>query len=427
MLRYYIIIGMVRNVSLLNELDVFKKTAYVKLFTQFKKKYFSLGSMRGSVVLKTFHADEIEEIAGFLGVSAIQLARKGKVTLRQFEEQLATSAFAHYTLQQLVENILQEKLQTKAELAATKATATANFSSELARLLKDIPRWHQQIIKRQSDSLFIWRQQNEVLTIIAQIAPAIMAHLQRNKFERLPLFAQQATGNPHAFDVKELAGKLLVHAAFSIGEQAIAYPKTTAERVDVLATLQIIQDDLWNFVTIQGLIGYEKENCHPVWQAAIATNSALNMPMRQLLTITKVIPACGNKVYIVENSSVASTLMDANPTAAIICTHGQLRMASWRLLDVVDTNTEIYYSGDLDPEGILIAQNIVNRYGKRVVLWCMDETCYKMGMAKEILTEQRLKQLQSATIIPTVVEQIQRYKKASYQEAWVALLIKDLQ
>ena len=50
--------------------------------------------------------------------------------------------------------------------------------------------------------------------------------------------------------------------------------------------------------------------------------------------------------------------MDAHPTAPIICTHGQLRMASWRLLDLLDFDIEMYYSGDLDPEGLRIAQNI---------------------------------------------------------------------
>lgn len=410
----------------MTKLSAFQQKAFIKLFELFKKKYYSLGRMRGTVSLKSFSAQEIEEIAGFLGTSAIQLERKGTVTLQQFEEKLATSSFAHLTLLELMETVLNEKLQTKAQLQRDKASADESFALQLELLLAKQPKWLQQIQQQEPDSRFIWQQQAQVLSELEQVAKALEQHLARNQFERLPLFAQRATGNPHAFDTNTLAGKLLIHAAFSLSEEEIAYPKTTEERVDLLATLKLVRDDLWNFVTVQGLLGYDEHGVHLVWQAAVTTASALNMPMRQLLTITRVQPAQGNKVYIVENSSVASTLMDAKRGAAIICTHGQLRMASWRLLDLLDADVELYYSGDLDPEGIRIAQNIVNRYGNRVKLWRMDEACYKIGMAEQ-LPEERLVKLQSVTILPAVVEQIQHYKKAAYQEAWIGLLIGDLE
>lgn len=416
---------MVRNVYSLNKLAVFKQPAFLKLFEQFKRKYFSLGRMRGTVSLENFTAQEIDEIAGFLGVSSIQLARKGNVTLKQFEEKLASSAFGHFTLQALIEAVLNEKLQTKAQLQSEKAALAESFVSKLEQLLVEMPKWLQQIQKQESDSRFIWQQQAHILDTIEVVAKAITQHIQRNEFERLPLFAQKATGNPHAFDPTTLAGKLLVHAAFSLSDETVAYPRTTAERVDLLAALNIVQDDLWNFVTVQGLIGYDKNGIHPVWHAAVATESALNIPMRQLLAITHVKPATGDIVYIVENSSVASTLMDANPRAAIICTHGQLRMASWRLLDLLDAQVTLYYSGDLDPEGIRIAQNIVNRYGSRVHIWRMDEQCYEMGRS-EVLVEDRLAKLQSVTILEGVVEQMKVCKQAAYQEAWVELLIGDI-
>ncbi|WP_445492526.1 DUF2399 domain-containing protein [Niallia sp. 03133] len=78
--------------------------------------------------------------------------------------------------------------------------------------------------------------------------------------------------------------------------------------------------------------------------------------MKELAKVTEALPATGNKVWIVENSSVCSTIMDTVSDAPIICTHGQLRAASWRLLDLLtDAHCTLYYSGDLDPEGILIA------------------------------------------------------------------------
>lgn len=417
---------MVRNVCLLNKLDAFQNTAFLKLFEYFKKKYYSLGRMRGTVSLKDFSADEIAEIAGFLGVSAIQLERKGKVTLQQFEEQLMTSAFSHMTLKELIEAILNEQLETKIQKMLEQENVNKNFVQQLESILTNYPAWLQQILKRESDSRFIWQQQATILRDLEIVAKALEQHLIYNQFMRLPLFSQKATGNPHAFDTNTVLGKLLVHAAFSLNNQHIAYPKNTEERVDLLATLKIVQDDLWNFVTVQGLVGYTHESIHKVWEAANQTKSALNMPMRELLNITRVQPLSNKSVYIVENSSVASTLMDINPEAPIICTHGQVRMAGWRLLDLLDSDVAIYYAGDLDPEGLHIAQNILKRYGSRVNLWRMDVQCYQNAMS-ETLSDDRLAKLKSIAILPNVVEQMQQNKKAAYQEAWIDLLIEDIQ
>lgn len=410
----------------MNKLDAFQNKAFLKLFEYFKKKYYSLGRMRGTVSLKDFSADEIAEIAGFLGVSAIQLERKGKVTLQQFEEQLMTSAFSHMTLKELIEAILNEQLETKIQKMLEQENVNKNFVQQLESILTNYPAWLQQILKRESDSRFIWQQQATILRDLEIVAKALEQHLIYNQFMRLPLFSQEATGNPHAFDTNTVLGKLLVHAAFSLNKRHIAYPKNTEERVDLLATLKIVQDDLWNFVTVQGLVGYTHESIHKVWEAANQTKSVLNMPMRELLNITRVQPLSNKSVYIVENSSVASTLMDINPEAPIICTHGQVRMAGWRLLDLLDSDVAIYYAGDLDPEGLHIAQNILKRYGSRVNLWRMDVQCYQNAMS-ETLSDDRLAKLKSITILPNVVEQMQQNKKAAYQEAWIDLLIEDIQ
>ena len=381
--------------------------------------------MRGNVSLQDFTADEVKEIAGFLGVSEYQLNQKGSVSLQQFETQLATTSFSQFTLKALIEQVLEEKLHSKEDEKRLKDDIKKQFTNDLQEVLSDLPQWYDQINKQAGDSKFIWQEQKAILPAIQLVAQAVNRQLKCNDFIRLPILAQQVTGNPHAFDGNNLVGKLLVHAVYSLSEQPESYPKTREEQVDLLANLKIIQDDLWNFVTFQGLIGYEQYELHPLWQAAIATKNALNMPMRHLTSITKVRPAIGKRVYIVENSGVASTLMDAHPTAPIICTHGQLRMASWRLLDLLDFDIEMYYSGDLDPEGLRIAQNINNRYSGRVHFWRMDETCYHLAMTGE-LTAKRLSNLQSITILPAVAEQMKKYKKVSYQEAWVDWLIADI-
>ncbi|MGM9950035.1 MAG: TIGR02679 family protein [Lysinibacillus sp.] len=409
----------------MTRLAPFKHPAFRKLFELFKKKYYSMGSMRGTVSLESFQMDEIEEIAGFLAVSPIQLKRKGKVSLSQFEEKLQTSAFADYTLVQLVEAVLNEELTTKGQVQSERLQTEEEFVMQLRLLLKELPDWLGQILKKLPDSRFIWQQRAAILPDIKLVAQAVTNRLPEGKFERLPIFAQRTTGNPHAFDAQTLGGKLLLHAAYSLHGTDAAYPKTTEERVELLATLGVVQDDLWNFVTCQGLRAFYQERAHPVWEASIQEQAVLNVPMRELLRIDRVEPAEGTCVWVVENSGVASTLMDEQPHAPIICTHGQLRLASWHLLDLLDKDVTIYYSGDLDPEGLLIAERLVKRYGRRVVLWRMDEACYEMGLA-EPLSDTRLVKLQNVSIVPSLVARMRQERRAAYQEAWLPLLVGDI-
>lgn len=407
------------------KLAAFEYQSYKKLFELFKRKYYSFGEMRGTVSLATFNAEEIEEIAGFLAVSAVQLTRKGNVSLQQFEKQLQTSAYKQYSLKQLVEIVLNDTLVTKQGEQVKKLETEERFVASLQVVLQPLPAWYHQIMKKHADSRFIWQQQQVILNELEKTANALSSHLPNGQFERLPIFAQRTTGNPHAFDAQTVLGRLLLHAAFSCHPEEIEYPKTTEERVDTLAMFGIVQDDLWNFVTCQGLRGYQNNGPHQVWQAAIEEQVVLNVPMRELMRIEKIEPVVGKQIWVVENSSVASTLMDAHPTLPIVCTHGQFRMASWRLFDLVDEQTDIYYSGDLDPEGLLIAQRLARRYGQRVKFWRMDERSFEKGIS-ENLTEIRLAKLQHVEILPQVVSRINATQKAAYQEAWLDDLVNDL-
>ncbi|HWL12431.1 MAG TPA: DUF2399 domain-containing protein, partial [Ureibacillus sp.] len=132
--------------------------------------------------------------------------------------------------------------------------------------------------------------------------------------------------------------------------------------------------------------------------------------------------------WIAENSSVCSTIMDALPNAPIICTHGQLRAASWRLLDLlVEANCTLYYSGDLDPEGLLIADRLKKRYKDQVVLWRMDKKTYEASISSENISN-RLSKLESLSSPEwsELVSLMREKKRAGYQEAIAESLINDI-
>ena len=102
-----------------------------------------------------------------------------------------------------------------------------------------------------------------------------------------------------------------------------------------------------------------------------------------------------------------------------MCMNGQPRLAGLMILDLLaESGTTIYYSGDLDPEGILIAQKLEDYYKGKFYFWHMDVEDYEKCRSEETISDRRMKILDKITdarLIP-VVNQIRKYKTAGYQE-----------
>lgn len=63
------------------------------------------------------------------------------------------------------------------------------------------------------------------------------------------------------------------------------------------------------------------------------------------------------KALVAENSGIYSILMELLLDVPIICSSGQFTFAVWQLLrKLAYTGTIIYYSGDIDLEGLGMAQ-----------------------------------------------------------------------
>lgn len=102
-----------------------------------------------------------------------------------------------------------------------------------------------------------------------------------------------------------------------------------------------------------------------------------------------------------------------------MCMNGQPRLAGLLVLDLLaEAGTVIHYAGDLDPEGLLIAQKLSQYYKGAFYYWHMTEEDYHMCRSKEALSERRIGMLQKITdpqLLP-VARAIAEYGMAGYQE-----------
>ena len=420
-------------------IQVFRnEPGFIKLFKLFKEKYRSLGRVGGTVSIHFFTDEEISSIAGFMGLSVYNLHEKGKVALLDFEKALLHTPFSNFSLIQLMEEVLGETIFTKNEEHEFDREKINDFFNTLQTALPEGARWWDWIKSKQPDTRWIWslykQNSNQLMEYLRSVFQAFLELPKDNSFERLPLFAQRTTGNPHYFDQDQIAGKLLIHCMYvdqlknNAGMLEQGMPKSSEEVNELFAQYGLMKDDLWSFVTCSGLLAEVENGIHPVWQAASATNTVLNVPIKELLKVNKIRPVNGNKVWVVENSGVCSTIIDEVPSAPIICTHGQFRSASWVVMDLlVGCGYSIYYSGDLDPEGISMAQRLKNRYPNNVTLWRMDKESYEQALSEEDVTS-RLAKIEIINLpeLEEVVYLIKHHKKAAYQEGLITLLIQDI-
>ena len=81
----------------------------------------------------------------------------------------------------------------------------------------------------------------------------------------------------------------------------------------------------------------------------------------------------------------------------------------------------VYYAGDLDPEGILIAQKLSQYYKGEFHYWYMETADYEKCRSEEVISPKRMKILERITDgrLKPVVDRIEEYGTAGYQEMLV--------
>ena len=88
----------------------------------------------------------------------------------------------------------------------------------------------------------------------------------------------------------------------------------------------------------------------------------------------------------------------------------------------------IYYSGDMDPDGMLIADKVWKKYPEHVHLWRMSVTDYADSLSEEKVSQQQLCKLAilENPQLREIAAKMQDVKKASYQENLKEFCVEDI-
>lgn len=212
----------------------------------------------------------------------------------------------------------------------------------------------------------------------------------RRRQETLPVFAAALTGDPHAFDADQAAGRLLERALVDLLPEVAfnlsGIDSPAMRREAVLAAVGLARDDLSSTVLVANLRASTVADGRPdpLVSGAREAGVPVAYPLR---AVRRWAAVCASApVFIVENPSVFGALaqsLGSPEPPTLICTAGQPSLAAYALLDrLAETGVELLYSGDFDLPGILIARALKVRYGQRLRLWRMEPADFQRALAR---------------------------------------------
>ncbi|MFD1037073.1 TIGR02679 family protein [Virgibacillus byunsanensis] len=411
---------------------------YKKLFQLFRKKYESLGRIGGTVSVDEFSDVELDEIGSFFGVPGGRLKKKGSISVVGFEQQLQHTRFNSVGLKQLLDAYFGEIIVSKKQQRVEKEEKLRVMLVGLKERYEKVAFWLDYLLEKRGEARWMLaiaeKEPQRFEQLVGNLAKAV-ASLPES-VERLPMFSQRITADPHAFDLHTDLGKMLLHvlaldSSDTANGDAVIVPGSTEAVNELLQRYRIYRDDLLNYVTCAGFYAETADGPHPVWEAATRNNTVQIVPLRELVLLKRVYPSNGKDVWVVENSGVCATLLDYHPSASIICTNGQFTLAVLMMLDLaVEEGCVLHYAGDFDPEGLGMAQRLLDRYPEgSVQLWQMDKNAYRKSSPVKELPTERIEKLSGIVHdeLVEVAKEMRQVGKAGYQEALVEDMVEDIQ
>ena len=429
--------------QLLNEecMEYFRhKPVFDRLMKGFREKYESYGYFTGTVQLKLETEADRDDLEGFLQRN-YHGRKSASVSASRFEKALKDSRFGVIEPVTLLEMYYNEPLQSKKEQRDKEHTQLNELFQTMTEKYEDTPA--EKLIReldcsRTGESksallsyiMKIYRDAGkniEVFREILQMSSDVLNNLpyRNDRREYLAVFAAAITGNPHAFDDGSRYAKLLyMIIKWDEAERGICLEKTelfpALYKQKCFFEAGILRDDISNCCMISGIRAWKKDGTiHSGISGFEEERDMMKLPLSVIAELGR-IECAHNTVYIVENPSVFAMICRwLGGESACMCTNGQPRLSALLILELLaESDTRVYYAGDMDPEGLLIAQTLRQYYKGDFHYWNMTPEAYQESMSEERISDKRLKILDRITddnLIETAAL-IREKKHAGYQE-----------
>ena len=385
------------------------KKGLTRLMNKLKEKYISLSRPSGTVVLNNLTEIESIDISNLLGKRINK--EKLKTSFKEITKKINEGKYSDFTWRELLNYYFNENIVTKEEEKLNKEQEEVEFYKKLfeennnkkyIKTIKDIiinDEIISKIIKQKyyKNRLSLQEEINNILLLLDNIPEYPTS---------LAVYAS-LTGNPHYLDLNKTTSTLFLKILSRIKQ--IEYDEKLETKINILSEINVYTDPISNFVITYKLTG------NSILNELAKNNEVVNLNLLNINKLSKV--DTNNKiVYVFENPSLLTSLIDLN--VPIVITSGIPNISLYTLLKKLEkSNTKIYYNGDFDPEGLLIAEKLKQRF-PNIELFCYSDIDYNNAKSKEKISNSRLKKLDNINSkeLQEIKNIILENKVSAYQE-----------
>lgn len=396
-----------------------------RILKAFRKKYSSYANFAGTIKITGLSAKDIETLEGFFGKN-YHGKKSVSISASTFIKALSASRFGNITAEYLLELYFGSPMKGKKEKEEERLEQCEKIWHSFAEKQENtpagefLPAIKEEVKPARKEPLEKWEKQLELAADMINALPFFC-----ERIEHLAIFASRVTGNPHAFDAGTVSGSLLYRLINRINkERQIILPGNkvfpSLQRHRNYLSVGLMLDQVSNYMMFYGISARKKGGTvHAGIEGFLLERDMVQIPLAVLVECEKI--ECPNHcIRIVENPSIFALLCaKATGEEAYMCMNGQPRFSALLSLDLLaKSDTKIYYAGDLDPEGLLIAQKLKRYYPGTFEYWHMTEADYRKSRSGEVISEKRLKILDRITDpeLRKAADAVARYKTAGYQE-----------
>lgn len=415
------------------------KNEYKRILGEIFKKYKRLGKFTGTFELKDLTEEERRMLAP-LNYKYFN-AKKAKISVKKFLNYFCSGKFAGLDFAKVLAIYFKDDLTTYREAKEDEKRKKEEFFKEVLNIDKDTMAevWLKEALKTKKFGYNILIKnyedynKNNKLEDFKVFLNNVLSGIDSLKFnvndlESLPIFSSKITKDPHYFDINVTAGKILIHGICH--RLKIEFPKDAEEIAEVLYFAGLSKDDVSSYIATFGLRAYRGKSELKFMHGFTDIGEPLIFTLGNLSKVDKFI--CNKKrLFIFENPSLFSEVIKRTGEfkPSILCTSGQLKLASVVLLDkIIKDVEEIYYSGDFDPEGILIANKLKLRYGDKLKFWRFDVEDYLKIISNKAISSIRMSKLDNIkdTELEPLIHELKKTGMAGYQELLIEDYIEDI-
>jgi len=438
--------------------DFFRKAGLEHLLLKLREKYIELGVVGGQVQLKESALHERREIASFLERPPYRDTTI-RVKLSDIDSALRRSRFGCSLPELLAAFFPGQPLITRPQQRVAHASHQDQFRHALQAIAEAEPhdtQGREWLLQGQHGLEWLFAryknastdEQARQLATIGYIVALLNQLPDPASPERLALFAQRTSGDPHSLDPGRPAGRLFLQALSDLAGENSALPgQGRVQELHLYQSVGLLVDTISSNVAAFHLARATNIDGSPDPLIAAAGARILLLPLCQLLQ-WQAISSATSDIYVMENPQVFEEviaslphLQDGNSTditqcqvlpPTIICTSGWPSVAALTLLDLLLSTTpanHLHYSGDFDVKGLQIAAYLMERYPGRCFPWHIDAEAYALAMQADGIPA-RQRELEILATLPAVfsslVKTMQAQGKWAYQEGIAQLLITDV-